>query len=258
MSTPPQKQFNVLLIGDSCIDEYYYGSCTRLSPEAPVPILNFSHKVVKPGMAANVYENLKAFDCNVDFRTNVESITKTRYIDSKTGQHLLRVDCDVVLAPFSSDIDLTAHDAIIISDYNKGFVNESLIADLRKEFKGPMFVDTKKTCLHLFDGCFIKINEVEFDRLKTVCSDLIVTLGKNGARYKDKIYPVPRVEVSDVCGAGDTFLAALAAEFLNTSDIEKAITFANAAASKSVQQSGVYALTKQDIRDIYESFNNRS
>ena len=41
---PQQKQFKVLLIGDSCTDEYVYGTCERLNPEAPVPILKFNRK----------------------------------------------------------------------------------------------------------------------------------------------------------------------------------------------------------------------
>ena len=41
---PQQQQFKVLLIGDSCTDEYVYGTCDRLNPEAPVPILNFNRK----------------------------------------------------------------------------------------------------------------------------------------------------------------------------------------------------------------------
>ena len=41
MDTQQLKLFKVLLIGDSCIDKYHYGTCDRISPEAPVPILNF-------------------------------------------------------------------------------------------------------------------------------------------------------------------------------------------------------------------------
>ena len=39
-----QKRFKVLLIGDDCVDVYRYGTIDRISPEAPVPIFNFSHK----------------------------------------------------------------------------------------------------------------------------------------------------------------------------------------------------------------------
>jgi D-glycero-beta-D-manno-heptose-7-phosphate kinase len=48
---PQQKPYKILLIGDSCIDEYVYGTCERLNPEAPVPILKFNRKESKSGMA---------------------------------------------------------------------------------------------------------------------------------------------------------------------------------------------------------------
>ena len=86
MDIQQQKKFKILLIGDSCKDEYHYGRSHRLSPEAPVPVLNFKNTIVKPGMAANVRENLLAFDCDVDFITNKEEIVKSRYIDQRSGQ----------------------------------------------------------------------------------------------------------------------------------------------------------------------------
>ena len=93
---PQQKQLKVLLIGDSCTDEYVYGSCERLNPEAPVPILKFNRKETKKGMAWNVRENIESFGIEVYMITNQETITKTRYIDEKYNQQILRVD-DVLL-----------------------------------------------------------------------------------------------------------------------------------------------------------------
>lgn len=59
---PQQKQYKVLLIGDSCLDEYVYGTCERLNPEAPVPILKYQRKEIRQGMAWNVRENLKSLE----------------------------------------------------------------------------------------------------------------------------------------------------------------------------------------------------
>ena len=87
-----QKQLKILLIGDSCTDEYVYGTCERLNPEAPVPILRFNRKETTRGMAWNVRENLMSFGIEVFILTNKESIIKTRYIDEKSNQHILRVD----------------------------------------------------------------------------------------------------------------------------------------------------------------------
>lgn len=255
--TQQQKQFKVLLLGDSCIDEYFYGTVDRLNPEAPVPILSFKHKETKPGMAANVNANLKAFGIDVEFKTNNQHIIKTRYIDQRSGQHLLRMDSEKPVNPFSDKIaHLTSFDAVVFSDYNKGFVSEELVTGIRRHYKGPIFIDTKKTDLAKFEGCFVKINSLENSLAKSLPTELIVTMGHRGAVYKDTLYPTPRVEVFDVCGAGDTFLAALVSEFLNTRDIKQAINFANYAAGKTVQHSGVYALTAQDITDIYASISN--
>ena len=46
-----QRQYNVLLIGDSCTDEWVYGSCDRLSPEGPIPVLKYTEKQSAPGLS---------------------------------------------------------------------------------------------------------------------------------------------------------------------------------------------------------------
>ena len=95
----PQKQLKILLIGDSCTDEYVYGTCERLNPEAPVPILKFNRKEITKGMAWNVRENLMSFGMEVCIFTNEEPITKTRYIDERSNQHILRLDDESPLKP---------------------------------------------------------------------------------------------------------------------------------------------------------------
>jgi len=245
-----QKNYKILLIGDSCTDEYHYGSTDRISPEAPVPVFQYKNTKTNPGMAANVNENLLAFGCNVEFVTNKEQITKSRYIDYRSGQHLIRVDKEETVNPCNVNFDNLDYDAIVISDYNKGFVTEDLIISLRNRFKGTIFVDTKKVYLDKFEGCILKINSLEYSRAKTFCSDLIVTKGKNGAEYKGNTYSAPIVEVHDVCGAGDTFLSVLVYSYLNCNNIGQAIMHANNAAALSVQHSGVYVLNEEDIKNI--------
>ena len=58
-------------------------------------------------------------------------------------------------------------------------------------------------------------------------------------KYKEKIYPVSKVEIRDYSGAGDTFLAGLVFKFLETKDMDLAIKFANECATVVVQQKGV-------------------
>ena len=88
----------VLLVGDKCIDEYWYGSVDRISPEAPVPIFKFKRKEIKEGMASNVKANLLALGCEVVDCLADES-NKIRLIDLRSNQHMLRVDNDVTAQP---------------------------------------------------------------------------------------------------------------------------------------------------------------
>ena len=249
------KPFKILLIGDSCVDEYFYGSVDRLSPEAPVPILKINQGRKEDGMAANVYNNLLAFGCNVDFITGTVKSIKTRYIDERSKQHIIRVDQDTPAKPFklSQVQDYSIYDAIVISDYNKGFLNAYNIAEVCAAFNGPIFIDTKIDNLVWLDmhrHVHVKINKLERDKLKTHCHNLITTLGERGVEYIGTIYPARKVEVVDVCGAGDTFLAALTYSLLDTGNIGIAIEYANECAAICVQHSGVYVLTDKDLQSL--------
>ena len=248
MATPQHKKFKILLVGDTCTDLYSYGRIDRLSPEAPVPVFVPDRMESKPGMASNVFENLKALGCFVTAIYGQKS-EKCRLIDTKSGQQIVRIDNDV----FSDVIDLEEidynfpYDAIVISDYEKGFLNYEAIIELRKRFTQPIFIDTKKRDLQHFNGCFVKINEDEHSKAVSFCDDLIVTLGDKGARLYDTTYPPKKVEVVDVCGCGDTFLSALTYKYLDTQSIGEAINFANKASSVTVQHRGVYAPKLKEI-----------
>lgn len=250
-SSQQHKKFKVLLIGDACIDTYRYGTVDRISPEAPVPIFKFSHEEKRPGMVENVKQNLENLGCEVVCLHGAYS-EKTRLIDLRSRQHLLRQDHDVDCPPLSiNDVDQYLDgtiDAVVISDYNKGFVSYTLVRDLQDEFDGPIFVDTKKPDLEYFEGCFVKVNAQEWAAAYSTCTNLIVTRGGDGAEYNKIMYPATPVEVVDVCGAGDTFLAALTYEYLNTNNIGKAIEFANRASAITVQHNGVYAPTLEELQ----------
>jgi D-beta-D-heptose 7-phosphate kinase/D-beta-D-heptose 1-phosphate adenosyltransferase len=243
---PQQKQFKVLLIGDSCIDEYVYGTCERINPEAPVPILKYTKKEIRQGMAWNVRENLRSFGVEVYMLTNEEKIIKTRYIDEKYNHQILRVDSETELRPIRYELPTDKFDALVISDYDKGFITKQKLFELVDWFDGPVFIDSKKTVLPV-DSAFIKINEDEYNRLKYTSPNLIVTLGSKGAEYQEKIYPAEKVSVFDVVGAGDTFFATLVYFYLVYGKIEKAIPFANKAAAIAVQNLGTYVLKEKDV-----------
>ena len=244
-----QKQLKVLLIGDSCTDEYVYGSCERLNPEAPVPILKFNRKETKKGMAWNVRENIESFGIEVYMITNQETITKTRYIDEKYNQQILRVDDEPDLKPMEYDLPDGHFDALVISDYDKGFLSNEKVFELVEWFDGPVFIDSKKTKLPK-ESCFVKINDLEFSKLDNPADNLIITRGSKGAEYQGKLYPGEKVDIFDAVGAGDTFLSALVYFYLKCGKIEEAIPYANKAAAIAVSNFGTYILTKEDVNEI--------
>lgn len=248
-NTQAQKSFNVLLIGDNCIDVYQYGTVDRISPEAPVPVFVPTHKEERPGMAGNVFNNLEALGCHVTYLFDKTS-TKTRLIDHRSRQQIVRIDNDVTSDPLTFETIVPAgYDAVIISDYNKGTVSYELMEEIIASFKCPVFIDTKKTDLERLQGAWVKINELEYSKIKSECSGLIVTRGDKGASviHHDIDCPAPQVEVVDVTGAGDTFLAALAYWYVNTKNILQSVRFAIQASAVTVQHVGVYAPTLEEL-----------
>jgi D-beta-D-heptose 7-phosphate kinase/D-beta-D-heptose 1-phosphate adenosyltransferase len=249
MDTQQPTQFNVLLIGDDCTDVYQYGTVDRISPEAPVPIFKYSRQESRPGMAGNVAKNLEALGCEVTYLCG-ETSTKTRLIDARSKQQLIRIDDDVMSTPITLDTAVPKiYDAIVISDYNKGTVSYALIEELIKTGI-PVFVDTKKTDLGRLQGAWVKINELEYSKITSECSGIIVTQGAKGAKiiHHDISYPAPSVEVVDVTGAGDTFLSAFVYKYIDTTDLHQSLQFAIEASAVTVQHLGVYAPTQQEIK----------
>lgn len=252
-----QPQLNVTLIGDSCIDEYVYGRVDRISPEAPVPIFIEESRETKYGMAANVQSNLEALGIKVTCHFGDRISTKTRIVDNKSKYQLIRIDNDRYSDPiYPENVVNNDTDAYVISDYNKGSATYHLIEELIKTNK-PVFIDTKKTDLKRFNGGIVKINSLEESLITSANDNLIITNGKDNVLFKDKEYKVPHVEITDVCGAGDTFLSALVYQYLtNNKNLDRAIPFAIAAASVTVRHLGVYAPTLMEI--YLEAASNRA
>jgi bifunctional ADP-heptose synthase (sugar kinase/adenylyltransferase) len=248
-TTQQQTQFKILLIGDTCTDIYQYGTIDRLSPEAPVPVFVPTHKEEREGMAGNVYANLVALGCEVNLLCGHAS-KKTRLIDQRSRQQIARIDEDVESSPITLDTAIPpVYDAVVISDYNKGTVSYELMEEIIASVKCPVFIDTKKTDLERLQGAWVKINELEYSKLKSECSGLIVTRGDKGAKviYHDVECSAPKVEVADVTGAGDTFLAAFAYQYINTKNLLQSISFAISASAVTVQHLGVYAPTLKEM-----------
>jgi len=151
-----------------------------------------------------------------------------------------RIELDHIL---SGMVDLTVYDAVIISAYNKGFLNELDINMLSREAR--TFLDTKK---HLGSWAkhveFVKINRHEHKRhmgdIPEELEDrLIITHGEDGCMYNFRMYPTQDVPISDISGAGDTFMAGFVFNYLQTNDPIEAIDFAQKCTSKVVSKRGV-------------------
>lgn len=257
---------NILVIGESCKDVFVYGSIDRICPEAPVPVFVPNRQTAHLGMAGNVTLNICAIsglkkdsDVECHLHSNLTKGHKTRFVDESSNQMLMRIDTDSydenhVRNKFKNikSIDFSIYDAVVVSDYNKGFLSYddiNYIADkTRESSKAKLFIDTKKhpRSSSDFSGFdFIKINEKEFiengfsELYKDYEPQLIITKGSKGCSYKNKDYPCQATQVFDVSGAGDTFLAAFVYEYMKTLDVEKALDFSQKCCSIVVAKKGV-------------------
>jgi D-beta-D-heptose 7-phosphate kinase/D-beta-D-heptose 1-phosphate adenosyltransferase len=159
----------LLVIGDLMLDEFVWGKVGRISPEAPVPVVEVTHESFHPGGAANVARNLCEFVDSVSIvgavgkdrngqhlrkllagekidtadlveRENAETIVKTRII--ARHQQVVRVDREKIIAPSSDQVSkiiaalrkrLPQIDAIIFEDYGKGFLTAALVSQIAKD-----------------------------------------------------------------------------------------------------------------------------
>jgi bifunctional ADP-heptose synthase (sugar kinase/adenylyltransferase) len=162
----------ILVVGELCTDIYIYGEVKRLSPEAPVPVLNPTREVRNAGMAGNVHNNILSLarHSEVLHWSQKEQITKTRYVHEKSNQMLLR--CDVgefkpveSLGFLSPEMLKTIResDMVIISDYNKGYLTEDIIKKISLESKLTLMDTKKKLSETVIENItFVKLNEIEY------------------------------------------------------------------------------------------------
>jgi bifunctional ADP-heptose synthase (sugar kinase/adenylyltransferase) len=189
-------------------------------------------------------------ELNINLIHQKNTIKKIRYLDDKTNHMFLRVDegeddiDKLILTPEKAG-EISESDLVIVSDYNKGFLTEEVIVQIGKLSKLSI-IDTKKTISKdLIDSfTFIKLNEHEYQRNKNISDKnkdkFIITLGMNGAKHNDIIFPSPSPKQTiDVSGAGDTFTAFFSLKYFETKNISESITFANQMASIVVSKRGV-------------------
>lgn len=188
------KNARLLVIGDVMLDRYWWGSVTRISPEAPVPIVKLERETYKPGGAANVAANavalgasvglvgivgkdrdsetlgdaLAAFQLDRSLLVPSESrrtIVKTRIVAH--GQHVARLDNEDVsdLGNSETDAVLSAirdlvpdQDLIIISDYGKGLISDGIareIIGIARSESVPVLADPKGKHFEKYAGATV-------------------------------------------------------------------------------------------------------
>ena len=250
----------VLVLGDVIIDKYIYGTSERLSPEAPVPVVKYLREVETLGGAGLVYENLKSLGVDVTlFETEQPSSIKTRVICD--GHYVTRIDDDKhadstsVLETIELH-DFSEYEYVILSDYNKGVLDESLeIIKHINRFNCKIIVDPKEHANHYKDAWLVKPNNSEFTKFgfNDWHSNIITTnAGGNVIATIDNVdydIPVEDVEVSDVTGAGDCFLAAFVYGLTKQYNHKHCLELAVRGSREAVKHVGTHLLTVTDIED---------
>ena len=246
----------ILVIGETCNDKFIYGKVERICPEAPVPVFRPTRETNHLGMAANVLANIQAIakkhgetTNRFDLFTNTCEGSKTRYVDQSSNQMIMRVDNDTYTSFRKlEDINFDDYEAVLISDYNKGFLSTNDLAYIGKQTEDIItFLDTKKKFTASNAGWFdfIKINDKEYREngfkayREHINDKLIVTKGAEGCTYRGQTFPCESTQVFDVSGAGDTFLAAYAYKYMIVKDIELSINYAQKCCAKVVAKKGV-------------------
>ena len=237
----------ITIIGESCTDIYVYTKSTRLSPEAPIPVLIPIHKIKTGGMAMNVYNNIKNMDSSIDVKliTHKKKIKKKRYVDHKTNHSFIRIDTgEDNVDPYNGDIQ-NNYGVTIISDYNKGYLTDANIINISDKSMITILDTKRRLTKDIIDSVdYIKLNEGEYMNNKDLINDeninkFIITMGGKGASHNGILYLQENdARTIDVSGAGDTFTAALGLALHNDKGLSEAIIMANKMSYKVVLQRG--------------------
>ena len=307
------KSKRILIVGDAIIDTYLWGEIHRMSPEAPVPVVDVAvnQNDSRLGGAANVALNLKELGaesilCTVIGNDNRgiifeqlmqeqglslegmlisngrKTTTKTRVIAD--NKHQLRIDEEdtypiKVENQFYNLIEKLTHniDAIILQDYNKGVLTETIIEkiiSLANSKNIPTVVDPKKQNFLSYKQCTLfkpnlkEINEGlntnpdinNFSEIEETTSKLrniisakaiLLTLSNKGiflnTRSGSKIKESTTSNVIDVSGAGDTVVSVAAMCLACNIDFEELAILSNIAGGVVCEKVGVVPITNKEL-----------
>jgi rfaE bifunctional protein kinase chain/domain len=310
-----EKNFSgkkIAVIGDMMLDGYFWGDVKRISPEAPVPVLEVEEEFFRFGGAANValnistlggipvpvgiigYDNygtiftsllneFKIMDDGIVIDESRPTTTKTRVIAD--NQHVVRIDkeskdyikesTEKKLFKFIEN-QINELDGIILQDYNKGVLTESLIKnviDLANKSKKLITVDPKFENFYCYKNATVfKPNRKEaeaklgakiftaeeisiagkklMEQLKA--KYLLLTLGEEGIAIFENGKPVERMEtkarkVADVSGAGDTVISTLTIAMAAGADIMEACYLANYAGGLVCEEVGIVPIEQKKL-----------
>lgn len=251
----------VLVIGDLIIDRYIFGTSDRICPESPVPVIVPTEEKETNGGAGLVKDQLRALGIETAFSFGSISEKKRIFV----GNHLIcRLDKDsfhktdhhgyerIVVRTMKQE----KPKLLIISDYGKGSFTESSakrIVQAANILDIPVFVDAKHNWTW-YENVHAKFpNQREIGSLGTA-KYIIYKRGQEGcivAPYKKAKIPVPlekTYETRDTTGAGDCYLAAFAAHWVDkTKDMVECAKFANRVAAVSVTHTGTHVVLPEEI-----------
>lgn len=307
---------NILVLGDIIVDHFIWGSVSRISPEAPVPVVNVTDENLLLGGAANVLHNIyalggKATLCGLIgndpignhllnmlselssptagiFKSkNRPTIIKTRIIAQ--NQQVVRFDREKSGEPSKAsfkkiikylDENISDFDAVIISDYNKGMINQTIMDHLRnctsahnsiplivdpkpgqpQRFQGVTIITPNNHEAELMSGISVTDEESLITAARTLQENLesdavLITRGEEGMALYEKGQPlltIPTVakEVYDVTGAGDTVIATLALGVAVGLSFAEAATLANFAAGIVVGKVGTATASRDELLEV--------
>jgi len=307
------RNLKVLVVGDVILDAYTYGDVHRISPEAPVPVIQYQRNSYTLGGAANVARNVaslgakvcacgvigndeagaKLKEClaNHDIllpdsfvSSKAKTIEKTRIVIRK--QQFCRIDKEdapefyELTEAMNQELFNQAEkaDLIIVSDYAKGNITESLVAQLieiakrknilisidpkpsrKLDFKGVDLMTPNKSEAYILAGIKESIHSdfpaekiCEIINEKYAPKNLVITLGADGMLLSKngkvlKTIPTKAKEVFDVSGAGDTVISMLSLALAANCDLESSAELGNIAAGIVVGKFGTDVTTEKEI-----------
>ena len=310
-----KQNFNgkrIAVVGDMMLDGYFWGDVKRISPEAPVPVLEVEEEFFRFGGAANValnvstlggrpipigvigYDNYGTIFSSLlnEFKITNDGImidesrpttTKTRVIAN--SQHVVRIDKESkeyidertekkIIDYFMENIN--DFDAVLLQDYNKGVLTESLIKEIidvtikndklitiDPKFENffnyknvTVFKPNRKETEQKLGMKITSTEDVTFAGEKLLkelnAKYVLLTLGEEGIAVfekgnEEKRMPTKARKVADVSGAGDTVISTLTVAMAAGADILEASYLANYAGGLVCEEVGIVPINKDKL-----------